>query len=162
MKTLNPEHIDVLLKFANASPFASLLGMKTIELGIDSCRMEMIVEEKHLNPYGGIHGGVYEPLIDSATYWAAYGQLDEADGLTTIDLKADLLGTVTKGTLIVTSKAVKVGRTVCLSEATITDQSGKLLCHGTSKLLVIKERQEQMKSQYEKYGITSIPPKFID
>lgn len=162
MKTLNPEHIDVLLKFANASPFASLLGMKTIELCIDSCRMEMIVEEKHLNPYGGIHGGVYESLIDSATYWAAYGQLDEADGLTTIDLKADLLGTVTKGTLIVTSKAVKVGRTVCLSEATITDQSGKLLCHGTSKLLVIKERQEQMKSQYEKYGITSIPPKFID
>ena len=162
MKTLNPEHIETLLKFANASPFAALLGMKTVELGIDSCRMEMKVEEKHLNPYGGIHGGVYESLIDSATYWASYGQIGEADGLTTIDLKADLLGTVTEGTLIVTSKAIKVGRTVCLTEATITDQTGKLLCHGSSKLLVIKDRHEQMKDQYEKYGITSIPPKYLD
>lgn len=162
MKTLNPEHIEVLLKFANASPFASLLGLETIEVGIDSCRMEMKVEEKHLNPYGGIHGGVYESLIDTATYWAAYGQLDEADGLTTIDLKADLLGTVTKGTLIVTSKAIKVGRSICLSEATITDQDGKLLCHGSSKLMVLNNRQEQMKEQFAKYGISSIPPKFLD
>lgn len=162
MKPLNPEHIEVILKFANASPYATLLGMKTVELGIDSCRMEMKVEEKHLNPYGGIHGGVFESLIDSATYWAAYGQLDEADGLTTMDLKADLLGTVTEGTLIVTSKAIKVGRTVCLAEATITNQDGKLLCHGTSKLLVIKGRHEKMKGQYEKYGITSLPRKFLD
>lgn len=162
MKTLNPEHIEVLLKFANASPFASLLGLETVELGIDSCRMEMKVEEKHLNPYGGIHGGVYETLIDSATYWAAYGQLDEADGLTTIDLKADLLGTVTKGTLTVTSKAIKVGRSNCLSEATITDQDGKLLCHGSSKLMVLNNRHEQMKKQFAKYGISSIPPKFLD
>ena len=162
MKTLNPEHCAVLMKFANASPFASLLGMKTVELGIDSCRIEMKVEEKHLNPHGGIRGGVYESLIDSATYWAAYGQLAEADGLTTIDLKADLLGTVQEGTLIVTSKAIKVGRRVCLSEATITDQNGKLLCHGTSKLLVIQRDPQQMKAQYEKYGITTIPPKFLD
>lgn len=162
MKVLNPEHIRKLMIFSNSSPYAALLGMKVVEVDLGSCKVEMEVKEKHLNPYGGIHGGVYESLLDTATFWAIYGQLDEGDGLTTVDLKADLLSTVSEGTLTVEARAIKVGRTICMAEGTIKDQNAKLLTHGTSKLMVIKNREIDMGKKLEALGIKELPPKFLE
>jgi hypothetical protein len=44
----------------------------------------MGIEKKHMNPFGGIPGGVYASAIDTAAYWSAYCDLPEEKGLVSI------------------------------------------------------------------------------
>lgn len=141
MKTLNPEHIKEVLNLINHGPYFELLLMKVCELGIGYCKVEVDLETKHMNPFGAIHGGVYSSIIDTAAYWAVYCELEENAGFTSIDIKVDNLSMIKEGKIIVEGKSLKIGRSICLSEATAKDVNGKLLAHGTSKLMVIQGLQ---------------------
>ena len=48
-------------------------------------------------------------------------------GLTAFDPKVDNLATDRDGKLIVEGKKIKAGRSICLSEVTVTDMQGKFL-----------------------------------
>jgi uncharacterized protein (TIGR00369 family) len=160
MKQLNSEHIRAVIDLINKSPYFSLLSLyvRTIEYGY--CRLEIILEQKHLNPFGGLHGGVYASAIDTAAYWAVYGSVDENAGLISIDLYVDNIATVQNGTLIVEGKQIKAGRSICFSEGTIKDENGKLLVRGTSKLLVTNGLQTVNQAVIA-MGYETLPPKFL-
>ena len=160
MKMINPEHIKVLLDIINQSSYLKLLSIKVCELQLGYCKAEVDLEEKHLNPFGGAHGGVYASLIDTATFWAVYCDLRENVGLTTIDLKVDDLASAKEGKLVVEGKQIKVGRSICLSEATVKDVHGKLLAYGTSKQLIL-EGMQPISQAASVMGYQSLPPKFL-
>ncbi len=107
MKKLNPEHIKAILTLINQGPYFRLLSMEVCKLDIGYCRVEVNLEMKHLNPFGGLHGGVYASIIDTAAYWAVYCELEETFGLTSLDLKVDNLSTAKDGKLIVEGETVK-------------------------------------------------------
>ncbi len=119
------------------------------------------MDTKHLNPFGGIHGGVYASIIDTAAYWAVYCELEEDAGLISLDLKVDNLSTAKEGKLIVEGRQIKVGRSICLSEATVTDTQGKLLAHGTSKQMVTQGLQS-IDQAVVAMGHQALPPKFLE
>ena len=160
MKRINPNHIKALLDLANLTPYFKLLSMKVCELDIGYSKVEIDLENKHLNPFGGVHGGVYSSAIDTAAYWAAYYELDENIGFTTIDINVDILSTIKEGKMIVEGKSLKVGRSICLSEATAKDMQGKLLAHGTSKLMKVQGSQS-LNRAIEAMGCQTLPPKFL-
>ena len=159
-KQLNPEHIDALIELINRGPFLRLLSMQVCELRRGFCRMETELEEKHLNPFGGLHGGVYSALIDSAAYWAAYCDLEEGTGLVSLDLKVDNLAGVKNGRLLVEGTRIKTGRSICLAEACVKDSEGKILAHGTSKLMVTPGVQS-IDHAVAAMGFAALPPKFL-
>ncbi len=70
-----------------------------------------------MNPFGGLHGGVFSSVLDTAAYWSAYCDLQEDQGLVTIDLKVDLLAPAIGKTIIATGKRIKSGRTLVLTES---------------------------------------------
>lgn len=78
MKTVNPKHIEQLLTLINASPYFKLLNIEVCELKKGYSKIIVRLEEKHLNPFGTLHGGVYASAIDTAAYWAAYCELCNA------------------------------------------------------------------------------------
>ena len=158
MKEINAEHIKVLLEFLGGCNYFGLLGLKVCEIKSGYCRVEISLSEKHQNPFGGIHGGVYASLIDCAAFWSVYCDLDEESGLVTLDLKVDYLAAIKGGKAVVEGKRIKTGRTVCLSEAIVTDGEGKLLAHGTSKQLVTQGLQSIKRSAAERGVI--LPSKF--
>ena len=160
MKTMNPEHIKVILDIINQSQYLKLLSVKVCELQSGYCKAEVDLEEKHLNPFGGAHGGVYASLIDTAAFWAVYCDLSENVGLITIDLKVDNLASAKEGKLFVEGKQIKVGRSICLAEAIIKDVHGKLLACGTSKQLVL-EGIHSFNQAASVMGYQSLPPKFL-
>jgi len=160
MKTINQEHIKVILDIINQSQYLKLLSVKVCELQSGYCMAEVDLEEKHLNPFGGVHGGVYASLIDTVAFLAVYCDLRENVGLITIDLKVDNLASAKEGKLVVEGKQIKVGRSICLSEATVKDIYGKLIACGTSKQLILEGMQliSQAASGME---YQSLPPKFL-
>ena len=161
MKQLNLEHINALLELINSGPYFELLAMKVCELSIGYSRVEVDLGRKHRNPFGSVHGGVYSSVIDTAAYWSIYCELDENVGYTSIDLSVNNLSMIREGKIIVEGKSIKVGRSICLAEASAKDAHGKLLAHGTSKLMLLNDKQS-IEHAIEAMGHKALPSKFID
>lgn len=160
MKKINPAHIEMMLKMANQSPYFQLLSMRLCQVDWGVSQVEMDFGEKHMNSFGEIHGGAYASMIDTAAYCAVYCDLAEDVGLISLDLQVDDLGRTQPGKLLAKGKRIKVGRSICLAEATIQDAQGKLLAHGKSKLLVTNGLQSRDQVTAVKEG-QAFPPKFL-
>ena len=160
MKAINPEHIVELLTLINNGPYFHLLGMRVVELAPGHSKVELDLDRKHLNPFGAVHGGVYSSLIDTTAYWAAYCELDEGVGYTSLDVSVSNLAMVKTGKLTACGASIKIGRSICLCEATVKDSSGVALAHGTSKLMILDGKQS-INHAIAAMGHPVLPPKFV-
>jgi uncharacterized protein (TIGR00369 family) len=108
-------------------PIARLLGttLKSIEPG--HAVLEMEADERHHNPMGTLHGGVYCDLVDLAMGNSYAATLGECEMFRTIELKFNFLRAVRKATLSGETKVVKAGGTVGYVECDGKDQDGKLV-----------------------------------
>jgi uncharacterized protein (TIGR00369 family) len=160
MPELNPKHVQAVTDMINQGFYFKHLSMFVKDIGIGYSLVELDIGEEHLNPFGGLHGGVYASAIDTAAYWAVYGELDEDAGYITIDLKVDYLAPVGAGKMIVKGRRIKIGKTTCLAEATAFDQTDKWLAHGTSKMILTQGLQT-IKSASDLISAIPLPPKFL-
>jgi uncharacterized domain 1 len=160
MRMINPDHIKAVIDVINQGPYFQLLSMEVSELGLGYSKVVVDLEKKHLNPFGGIHGGVYSSLIDTAAYWAVYCDVDDNAGLISLDVQVDNLAPVKEGRLFVEGKRIKAGRSVCIAEATVIDNNGKYLAHGMSKQMLTSGLQT-ISQALSAMGYNSLPPKFI-
>ena len=134
------------------------MELTAIEYGY--CKVETVVTNQLKNPISTTHGGVLASLVDTATYWAAYASIEEGVGITTIDLNVNIVGSSNSKKLISEGRIIKLGKTLCLAEATVTDENGRLLSQGTSKILVVQGLQT-IETAAEKIGYGSLPNEFI-
>jgi uncharacterized protein (TIGR00369 family) len=155
MKTLNPDYIKRISEIVNICPYFALLSMKLVDVGIGYASLEIDLAQKHLQPFGKVHGGVFASIIDAAAFWSVYpGIEDQTAGLTTVDLKLNYLAPAASGKLIARGRQIKLGRTLGYAEAEVLDQTGKILAHGTSTVIIIPGKALEADSL--------LPPKFID
>jgi uncharacterized protein (TIGR00369 family) len=154
IKKLNPAHVAAVIRAVNNCPYFTLLTMKIQSLDWGESHLEVVVQEKHLQPYGMVHGGVCASLVDAAAFWAVYPQMSENIGLTTVEIKLNYLSPVSGGRLLGRGKSIKSGKTLCLSEASVEDDKGNLVAHGTSTMMVLESVMIQGQSHF--------PPKFLD
>jgi uncharacterized protein (TIGR00369 family) len=157
---LNPEHIRAVISAINDCPFFKHMSIEVTEIGIGYSVVAAEIRKSHMNPFGGVHGGVYASLIDTAAYWCAYCDLPGENGLISIDLKVDFLAPVNGGTVTIKGHRIKSGRTICLSEATMFSADGKKLAHGTSKLMVT-QNQQSISDVVDYIGAGKLPKKFL-
>jgi uncharacterized protein (TIGR00369 family) len=153
IKKLNPDHMEAVKKAANTCPYFTLLSMKIRSLGWGESHLEVEVQEKHHQPYGMVHGGVCASLVDATAFWAVYPHTAEDIGLTTVEIKLNYLAPVSGGRLIARGKSIRVGKTICLGEASVEDDKGNLVAHGTSTMMVL--------DSIEIHGQSKFPPKFL-
>lgn len=150
MTTLNPAYLTALYGAINASPFPSHLPFRVVSIDLEGCRVELDIQDCHLQPFRIVHGGVIATLIDTATFWAGFGPIAEDAGLVNVDLKLNYLQAVSKGVLIAEGRAVRHGRTISYTEATVRTGDGTLIAHGTSTLMTLPGK-----------GISVGVPKFL-
>src|SRR5208337_1075513 len=99
MTTMLEQGQKVLRGELTPPPIACLLGfvLKSIEPG--HAVFELEADERHHNPMGTLHGGVYCDLADAAMGYAYAATLGEGETFTTIELKINFLRAVRKATL---------------------------------------------------------------
>jgi uncharacterized protein (TIGR00369 family) len=145
MNTPNPEHVERLISTINGSPYFQLLNMRVIEIGIAYSVVEINLTRQHLQPFGIVHGGALASLIESATSWAVFYEVeDEGAGVTTVDLKLNYLSPVTAGRVTARGRRIKLGRTLGYAEAEVTAEGGGILAHGTSTLMILAGKAPPM------------------
>lgn len=138
MKKLNTEYIERVTQFVNHCPYFELLSMKILDVGLGFSLLEVNLAEKHLQPFGFVHGGVYASIIDAAAFWALFCGIEDPNaGATTVDLKLNYLAPTVSGKLVAKGRQIKLGKTLGYAEATVTDENGRLLAHGTSTLMIM-------------------------
>ena len=161
--TINPAHTAALMSVLDRRPYFALLGMRFRAMDPGYCRIDAaFTPEVHGNAFGAVHGGVYASLIDSAAYWALYCQMPEDRGYTSLDLNVTDLAAVRGGMLITEARVVRQGRSISISEATVKDETGRLLAYGTSKLMCLEGKQTVQDLLTEAGEDVRLPPKFLE
>ncbi len=138
--TPNPAYIAALQQSVRNAPYPALIGMTLADIGFDSCRIELTIAERHLQPFAIVHGGVLATLIDTATFWAGFLRLPEDAGMVNVDLKLNYLKAVSQGVLRAEGRCLRAGRVISYAEASIYDQAGELVAHGTSTLMALPSK----------------------
>lgn len=136
-KRISDRYIQALLELVNSSPFPKHLPFRLVSIALDEARVELEIEQKHLQPLGTVHGGIVATLIDTATYWAAFLVLAEDTGLVNVDLKLNYLRPVNEGSLIAEGRCLRAGRTISYAEAYVKSGDGRLIAHGSSTLMAL-------------------------
>ncbi len=133
----NEAYIEKLLEKVNTSPFPSHLQMKLHAISLDQATVKLETAQCHLQPFGIVHGGVMATLIDTATFWSVFLRLPEDVGLVNIDLKLNYLKSIASGTMTAEGRCIRAGRSINYAEASVKDNEGHLIAHGTSTLMVL-------------------------
>ncbi len=138
---INPEYIRHLKEMVLDASYPRLIGMMLDDIAIDRTTIGLELDpQRHLQPFGIVHGGVLATLIDTATFWAAFMRLPSDAGLVNIDLKLNYLQPALAGRLTAVGRCIRPGRTLSYTEAHVYDASGELLAHGTSTLMALPGR----------------------
>jgi uncharacterized protein (TIGR00369 family) len=133
----NEEYINKLIEKVNTSPFPSHLRMKLISISLDQATVKLETGRCHLQPFGIVHGGVMATLVDTATFWSVFLRLPEDAGLVNIDLKLNYLKSIASGVMTAEGRCIRAGRSINYAEASVKDNKGNLIAHGTSTLMIL-------------------------
>jgi uncharacterized protein (TIGR00369 family) len=120
-------------------PIGRLLGfvLKVIEPG--HAIFEMQADERHHNPMGTLHGGIYCDLADAAMGYAYAATLAEGESFTTVEFKINFFRPVRQSKLTAEAAVIKAGGTLGYVECDVKDQTGKLVAKAASTCMKLRQ-----------------------
>lgn len=117
-------------EFINQEGFIKENNIKLEELKENYSKISLEIEDKHLNPYGIVHGGILFALADTAMGIAAR---TKNENVLTVNAQIDYLKPAKTKKLYATASSIKIGHTLSVYKTEITDENDKLIaiCTGT-------------------------------
>src|SRR5229473_5844878 len=113
-------------------PVGQLIGFVLKEIEPGRAVFQMEADERHHNPMGTLHGGVYCDLADAAMGYAYAATLGEGETFTTVELKINFLRAVRTARLTAEARVIKAGSTLGYIECDVKDQTGRLVARVAS------------------------------
>jgi uncharacterized protein (TIGR00369 family) len=140
-----PTHLErakrVIAGELEQPPIAKLLGAKLTAIEPGRARIELIADERLASPLGTLHGGVLCDIADAAMGMAYLAMLEEGETFTTLELKINFLRPVWQARLVAEGTVLHKGKTVGMTECSITDERGRLVAKATSTCLTLRGEQ---------------------
>ena len=139
---MNPRAVETLENIlSGAVPYPGM--WETVPVRLESyARGEILMStmagERHLNAFGGVHGGYAAAALDTALGLAVFTSLEEASARhTTVDLGVKIVKRIPLETaLLVETALVHLSRSVGVSQGVIRDAAGVIYAHGTTTCLI--------------------------
>jgi len=87
------------------------LGIEPLEVNDSGARGRLVVEKRHLHPFGYLHGGGWVTLADTVAAWATMRHLPDGTGFSTVELKTNVFAGAQVGDeLIAVATPLHIGR----------------------------------------------------
>ena len=102
-------------------------GMRLAELGDGWARGELQLEERHRNPMGIVHGGVYCTMMDQVAGTAA---CTRGSICRTVNCEVRFLAPAQGDHLTSRAEAVRMGRSIAVIRAWVEDTEGTVCAEG--------------------------------
>ena len=119
---------------------AKTLGYDVTEVANGRVVVTITPNCTHLTPSGTVHGGLSATLLDTCMGLAIRSTLDKGFAQTTLEFKISLVRPVTPETGLIKAEGVVLsrGRRIGTAEGRLTDNTGRLLAHGTTTCLIFE------------------------
>lgn len=102
--------------------------------------LEYEIDERHLQPYGIVHGGVHCAVIETAcSMGAAFAAMPRGQSVVGVENHTSFIRAARTGTVRTTARPLVRGRRSQVWEARVEDQDGRLLATGRVRLLCLDE-----------------------
>jgi 1,4-dihydroxy-2-naphthoyl-CoA hydrolase len=109
------------------SGFAEYIGTEWIDLDPEHARARITVDERHLQPFGIVHGGVYAALAESLCSAASYDAVRENDEVAMgMANSTTFLRPITGGHVNAAAQARQRGRTTWVWDVELSDDDGRV------------------------------------
>ena len=112
----------------NATPFMQASHISITWQEGDRARGELSVHPESLNPHGFVHGGVLTGLADTVSGSAAASR---GGRCVTASSTMNYLRPAVGSRIYCSAEPVRVGKTICVFDASLTDEAGRLVAKGT-------------------------------
>lgn len=129
------------LQQIQAGSFWELIGAKVVHAKDGHAIVEMEIEQKHLQAYGILHGGVLATLIDNGIGAAVHSMLTDDEASATVDLNIKFLKGISEGVLRAEGKVFKKGRSMVFAECSITDDKDQMIAWGSGTFAVLDRKR---------------------
>lgn len=140
-KTASPERVKELLKMFNESvSIARYFGMLLSFTEAGNAVIDLPYNPNLNHGRGGIHGGVYATLLDSAGALTAAVSHDSSCWLATSEMSVHFLLPVERTSLRATGRILKPGRRQDIVEMHLYDGDGQLVGHATGTFVVLPKK----------------------
>ena len=104
-----------------------VLGFEILETGPELARARTEVAQRHRQPYGIVHGGVYAALAETiASVATAVAVLDDGNIAMGMSNDSTFMRPITEGTIHAEARSRHRGRTTWVWDVEMTDDAGKL------------------------------------
>jgi uncharacterized protein (TIGR00369 family) len=108
---VNPEITAQEIAVIQKGTLPDVLGIEPLEVGDGGARGRLVVESRHLHPFGYLHGGAWVTLADTVAAWATMRHLPPGTGFSTVELKTNVFAGARVGDeLIATASPLHTGR----------------------------------------------------
>src|SRR5471032_2088035 len=129
--------LDGLLPFA---PIARTLDFSLIRVSPGVALFQGKPGPAHFNPMGGVHGGWFATMLDSALGCAVHTLMPAGRGYTTAELSVNYVRGLSPkvGRVRAEGKVIHCGRQLATAEARLFGPDGTLFAHATTTCLVFE------------------------
>jgi uncharacterized protein (TIGR00369 family) len=113
------------MDFQAISGWNEALGISFDEVTEDRCVGRLELTDRHMQPYGIVHGGVYTAMVEAvasmaAAVWAAGAGFPGAVG---VNNNTDFIKAIREGVLIATATPIHRGRTQQIWSVDVVDEA---------------------------------------
>ena len=123
------------------APVMRLVGFTARVLEPGHAVFELEADERHHNPMGTLHGGVFCDVADAAMGMAYAATLGEGETFTTVELKINFLRAVRRARLTAEARVVKAGRSIGYVECDVKDEQGRLVARASSTCMKLRGQE---------------------
>jgi uncharacterized protein (TIGR00369 family) len=117
--------------------FDDEIGLTYLDVTPDGAKAQLTITERHLQPHGIVHGGVYSAIVESVASVSAAAWL-QAKGngshVVGVNNNTDFLRAITAGMVTATSTPIHRGRRQQIWLVEITDTNDKMVARGQVRL----------------------------
>jgi 1,4-dihydroxy-2-naphthoyl-CoA hydrolase len=125
------------------SGFDRAMGIRLLRASRDEVVLEYDIDERHVQPYGIVHGGMHCAVVETAcSTGAGMDALPRGQAVVGVENHTSFIHAVRRGRVTVTAKPLTRGRRSQLWEATARDEQGRIVSTGRVRLLCIERDTE--------------------
>lgn len=135
---MSTERIATLTHLFNETvPIAQTFGMRLSYTDEGHAVVDLPYNPGLDHALGGVHGGVYATMLDTAAWFTAAAAHEESCWLATSEMSMHLLAPAERTALRAEGRLIKRGKRQDVAEARLYDGQGRLVGHATGTFIVL-------------------------
>jgi len=133
-----PENVLAFIN-ANLGGYNNAIGLRIVKATPDAFEAELEIDDRHRQPYGMVHGGVYCAMIETlCSTGAALTVWEENKSTVGLENTTAFLRAVRSGRLRGIARPLFIGKRSHVWEARIRDDQDRLVASGQVRLMVLE------------------------